>query len=166
MSLVSELCPVQLKLCFPPKGGSTYIIAFGVLLTAFNIAWSFESFKRPERSFSVAPSSWNRGSWGQEIICAPNTPQLFQNRAQLRIRGPWQTFRSVFTCQALLSLVTNSQLMGEWWGSKLEFKRGKEEGRKKRKKGKKERYLIWGGKDLLQTVLKQAIALQKLPPAV
>lgn len=43
MSLVSQLCLVQLKLCFPPKGGSTRIIAFGVLLIAFNVAESLRA---------------------------------------------------------------------------------------------------------------------------
>lgn len=45
MSLVSKLCLVQFKLCFPPKGGSTRIIAFGVLLIAFNVEESLRAYK-------------------------------------------------------------------------------------------------------------------------
>lgn len=53
MSLVSKLCLVQFKLCFPPKGGSTRIIAFGVLLIAFNVEESLRAsrdLKGPEDS--------------------------------------------------------------------------------------------------------------------
>lgn len=48
MSLVSKLCPVQFKLCFPPKGGSTRIIAFGVLLIAFNLAEPLRASRDPK----------------------------------------------------------------------------------------------------------------------
>lgn len=45
ISFISKFCLVQLKLCFPPKGGSTCTIAFWCAFACIEHSKVFVSFK-------------------------------------------------------------------------------------------------------------------------